>query len=62
MQNSRPLWLADREDYKRLGLNFARLRFTTETAQECVSILRAYQEGKSAPGEFTRGRYERGVE
>ena len=62
LQNSRPLWLADREDYKGLGLKYARLRFTTETAQECADILRAYQRGAAAPGEFTRGLYERGVE
>ena len=62
IQNSRPLWLADRTDWKRLGLAFARLRFTTESAEECAAIMRAYREGAPAPGEFTRGLYERGVE
>ena len=62
LQNSRPLWLADREDYKGLGLKYARLRFTTETPRECADILRAYQRAAAAPGEFTRGLYERGVE
>ena len=62
IQNSRPLWLADRNDWKRLGLTYARLRFTTETAEECAAILRAYRDGAAAPGEFTRGLYERGVE
>ena len=62
LQNSRPLWLADRPDYQRLGLKFARLRFTTETPQECVEVFRAYRENGSPRGEFTRGLYERGVE
>ena len=62
IQNSRVLWLADRPDWKRLGLAFARLRFTTETAEECAGVFRAYQSGAAAPAEFTRGLYERGVE
>jgi putative protease len=62
VQNSRPLWLADRPDWKRLGLKYARLRFTTETPQECVQVFRAYLKGSAAPGEFTRGLFERGVE
>ena len=62
VQNSRVLWLADRPDWKRLGLAYARLRFTTESPEECVRVMRAYQEGRPAEGEFTRGLYERGVE
>ena len=62
VQNSKPLWLADRADYKRLGLAYARLRFTTETPEECVGVYRGYLEGTPASGEFTRGLYERGVE
>ena len=62
IQNSRPLWLADRPDYKRLGLAYARLRFTTETPEECARVFRGYLDGSAAPGEFTRGLYERGVE
>ena len=62
IQNSRPLYLADRPDYRRLGLSLARLRFTTETAEECISILRSYLDGAPAAGAFTRGLYERGVE
>ena len=62
VQNSRVLWLADRPDHQRLGLRFARLRFTTETAEECVRVFRGYLKGEKAPGEFTRGLYERGVE
>jgi putative protease len=62
IQNSKVLWLADRPDWKRLGLAYARLRFTTESPAECTEIFRAYQTGATAPGEFTRGLYERGVE
>ena len=62
IQNSRVLWLADRPEYRRLGLSYARLRFTTETPEECVRVLRAYQAGAPAAGEFTRGLYERGVD
>ena len=62
VQNSRPLYLADRPEYRRVGLTFARLRFTTETAEECVRIVRNYLDAAPAAGEFTRGLYERGVE
>ena len=33
VQNSRVLWLADRQDWQRLGLSLARLRFTTESPE-----------------------------
>ena len=62
VQNSRVLWLADRPDWKHLGLAYARLRFTTESPAECAAVLRAYRDGAKAPAEFTRGLYERGVE
>ena len=62
IQNSRVLWLADRPEYRRLGLAYARLRFTTETPEECVRVFRYYLAGAAASGEFTRGLYERGVE
>ena len=62
VQNSRPLWLADRNDYKGLGLAFARLRFTTESPGECVQVFRSYLSGAPAKGAFTRGLYDRGVE
>jgi putative protease len=54
--------LADRPDWKRLGLAYARLRFTTESPAECAEVFRSYLSGASAKGEFTRGLYERGVE
>lgn len=62
VENSRPLYLADRPDWRRLGLAFARLRFTTESPEECVRIYRAYLENAPASGEFTRGLYRRGVD
>ena len=62
IQNGKVLWLADRNEYRRLGLAYARLRFTTETAEECAEVMRAYLNESAAPGEFTRGLYERGVE
>ena len=62
VQNSRRLYLADRPDYRRLGLCYARLRFTTESPRECVQTFRDYLDGAPAPAEFTRGLYQRGVE
>ena len=62
IQNSKPLYLADRPEVRRLGLAFARLRFTTETSEECVRIAQNYLDGAPAAGDFTRGLYERGVE
>lgn len=62
IQNDRPLWLADLPDYRRLGLRYARLRFTTESPQECVRVYRAYLDGQPPQGEFTRGLCKRGVE
>lgn len=62
IQNSKTLWLADLPDYRRLGLAYARLRFTTETPAECVRIFRAYLDKEAPSGEFTRGLYRRGVE
>ncbi len=62
IQNGKVLWLADRNDWKRLGLAYARLRFTTESPDECVRVFRAYRNGEAPAGDFTRGLYERGVE
>ena len=62
IQNCQPVWLADKPDWKRCGLTYARLRFTTETAAECAQTARAYLDGAPAPGAYTRGLYLRGVE
>ena len=63
IQNARTLYLADRDEYRHIGLCYARLRFTTESAQECVDVLRAYLgQGDYRPADFTRGLFYRGVE
>lgn len=63
IQNCKPLYLADKPDYRRAGLTYARLRFTTESPQECVDIFRHYLgEGGSAPADYTRGLFYRGVD
>ena len=62
VENSRPLYLADRPDWRSLGLAYARLRFTTETPENCVRVCRNYRECAAPVGEFTRGLYQRGVE
>lgn len=68
IENCRVLWLADRTDWHGLGLRYGRLRFTTESGQECAEIFHKYKEnvenGKRSepPQDFTRGLYLRGVE
>ena len=57
IQNSTPVWLADKPEWKHCGLTYARLRFTTEAPAECADIFRAYQTGAPASGPFTRGLY-----
>ncbi len=61
--NSRKLFLADKPEWTRCGLTYARLLFTTENPWECVQALERYL-GRNdwAPAEFTRGLYYRGVE
>lgn len=62
IENSKTLWLADLPDYRRLGLTYARLRFTTEPPETCLRVFQDYLAGRTAAGEFTRGLYRRGVE
>ena len=63
IQNAKTLWLADKPEYRQIGLTDARLRFTTETAEECVRVLRAYQGRETyLPKDYTRGLFYRGVE
>lgn len=61
--NSKKLFLADKPDWRRVGLTYARLLFTTENPWECVQALERYM-GRNdwAPNEFTRGLYYRGVD
>ena len=61
--NSKKLFLADKPDWKKVGLTYARLLFTTENPWECAQALERYRgESQWAPAEFTRGLYYRGVE
>ena len=63
IENAKPLFLADKPEFRAVGLTYARLRFTTETPEECVAILRRYQNGGDwMPDDFTRGLFYRGVE
>ena len=63
IENAKTLYLADRGDWRDIGLSLARLRFTTETPEECADILRAHVEGRErAPDDLTRGLFYRGVE
>ena len=63
IQNSKTLFLADKPEWQRCALRWARLRFTTETAEECLAVLRRYQgQGGYAPADFTRGLFYRGVD
>lgn len=63
IENSRVLFLADKPEWRQLGLTRARLRFTTEPPEECARVLQAYQ-GRSdyRPDQLTRGLFYRGVE
>lgn len=63
VENAKTLYLADREHWRELGLSYARLRFTTESAEDCAAILRAHQEDRDCePEGMTRGLFYRGVE
>lgn len=60
--NSKPLYLADKEETKKIGLSFIRLYFTTESQKYCENIIGHYLESVPAKNEFTRGLYGRGVQ
>ena len=63
IENSRTLFLADKPEWRNCGLTWARLRFTTESPDQCDAALRRYLgEGEWMPEEFTRGLFYRGVE
>ena len=62
IQNSTPLYLADKPEYQQIGLTYARLRFTTETAAECLDVLHRYQTSAQPPADFTRGLFYRGAD
>ena len=63
IQNGAVLYLADKPEYRRCGLTYARLRFTTEGPAECVRVLADYRSGGGTPPQgHTRGLFYRGVE
>lgn len=64
IENGKILYLADKaHDWQSLGLRYACLRFTTESPEDCVRMLRAYQgEAVDAPENITRGLFYRGAE
>ena len=63
IQNSRTLFLADKPEMHRCGLTYGRLRFTTETPEQCAAVLRQYKDGGDwTPDDMTRGLFYRGVE
>ena len=63
IENGRILYLADKPEYRRCGLRWANLRFTTESPEECARIVRLYRgEAGEPPENCTRGLFYRGVE
>lgn len=63
IQNGKILFLADKPEYTRCGLTYARLRFTTEDADTCVRVFRRYLGYNDyVPQDHTRGLFYRGVE
>lgn len=63
IENSKTLFLADKPDYRRCGLTYALLRFTTETPEECAGVFARYLgQNEDAPSAYTRGLFYRGVE
>ena len=63
LQNGKLLFLADKPEYRRCGLTYARLRFTDEAPEVCVEVLRRYLGMNDYfPVAYTRGLFYRGVE
>lgn len=63
IENSRVLFLADKPDYRTCGLTYGRLRFTTESPAQCLSVLHSYLSPcDNPPDDITRGLFYRGVE
>lgn len=63
IQNCKPLFLADKGEFHHIGLTFAQLRFTTESPEACVQILRRYLgQGTWQSADYTRGLFYRSVE
>lgn len=67
--NSKPIYMADKwEDFKKCGIDFVCLVFTTETPDECSEIIKEYIIAKNGikanqmrENTFTRGHFYRGI-
>lgn len=63
IENAKTLFLADKPEYRQVGLTYARLRFTTESPAACAAMMARYATGAGdAPDGYTRGLFYRGVE
>ena len=63
IENSKVLYLADKPEFRRCGLRYARLRFTDEPPEVCGAVVEQFRTGTGTPPEnFTRGLFYRGVE
>lgn len=58
--NSRPLWMADKQNELR-NLDYGLLYFTNEEKSECERVIEAYNNNEKPEGEFTRGLYFKNV-
>lgn len=59
--NSVPLYIADKEEYKNIGLSFALFYFTKENKEQIRSIIQAYSKGLKPDFQITRGLYLKGA-
>ena len=61
--NSVPLYMGDKlDEIKKTGIDYMRLMFTIESAEECRTVLKAYKNGEKSPfSEFTRLHFCRGA-
>ncbi len=58
--NSCPLWMADKSgDIK--GIDYADFLFTSENRNECLRVLKIYDNNEKAGSDFTRGLYYKDV-
>ncbi len=58
--NSRPLWMADKQNGLR-NIDYGLLYFTNEEKNECERVIEAYNNNERTEGEFTRGLYFKNV-
>ena len=60
--NSKPIIMSDKmDDIKSSGIKYGRLNFVDENPEECIKIYNAYKNEKNINGEFTRGKFYKGV-